>query len=149
MQNVLVIFQAEKQETESLALAVGLGAVQSGANIRLRHLDPTPSVELAHAGYGTLRTDDLRWAEGVAIILESGNISSLGELRPAFEGIKDDPPIKQKWVYLFHADPESDARRFVEAMFKNSGFQELGDEPSPLPTMEYMTQVGHNLAGKQ
>jgi hypothetical protein len=55
MQNVLILFQAATQQTEPQALAFGLGAVQVGGNIRLRHLDPSPSVELAHAGYGRLR----------------------------------------------------------------------------------------------
>ena len=71
MKNVVVIFQATEQETESLALAFGLGAVQAGADIRLRHLNPSMATTLAHAGYGTLRVEDLRWAEGVAVFLES------------------------------------------------------------------------------
>ena len=59
MQSVLVIFQTTQQPTEGLALAFGLGAVQAAANIRLRHLDPSPAAELAHAVYGTLRAEDL------------------------------------------------------------------------------------------
>jgi len=146
MQNVLVIFQAVKQETESLALSIGLGAVQAGANIRLRHLDPSPSVELAHAGYGTLKTDDLRWAEGIAIILDSKHLSGLGELQSAFEDIKTEPPTDHKYFYLFHADTDSDAKRLVKSMCISSNFKELEDDPSPTASMEYMTQIGHKLA---
>src|SRR5436305_656458 len=100
MQNVLIVFQATTQQTESLALAFGLGAVQAGGNIRLRHLHPSPSVELAHAGYGRLRADDLRWAEGVAIFLE---LAEVAELRAALEETAGDPPTLQKWAFLFDA----------------------------------------------
>ncbi|MCU1222723.1 MAG: hypothetical protein JWQ42_816 [Edaphobacter sp.] len=148
MQNVLVIFAATNQETESLALAVGLGAVQAGANIRLRHLDPSPSVELAHAGYGTLRVDDLRWVEGVAIILEGKSSIALGELKSAFDAIAPDAPNTSKWFYLFHVDPNSELRRSAEAVFTGAGFQELPGDPSPSASMEYMTAIGHTLAAK-
>jgi hypothetical protein len=60
MKNVVVIFHATQRETGSLALAFGLGAVQTGADIRLRHLNPSPATMLAHAGYGTLGVEDLR-----------------------------------------------------------------------------------------
>jgi hypothetical protein len=149
MQNVLVIFAATNQETESLALAVGLGAVQAGANIRLRHLDPSPSVELAHAGYGTLRVGDLRWAEGVAIILEGKSSIALGELNSAFDAIAADARNTSKWFYLFHADPNSEFRRSAEALFTGAGFQELPGDSSPSASMEYMTAMGQTLAAKE
>ena len=59
MRNILVVFQTTQERTEHLALAVALGAVKGGADIRLRHLDPTPSSHLTHAEYGTLREADL------------------------------------------------------------------------------------------
>jgi hypothetical protein len=71
MKNVLVIFQTTHARTESLALAVGLGAVQTGASIRLRHLTPSSAAALEHKGYGTLKESDLLWAEGVVIAVES------------------------------------------------------------------------------
>jgi hypothetical protein len=148
MQNVLIIFVATIQETESLALAIGLGAVQAGANIRLRHLDPSPSVELAHAGYGTLRVDDLRWAEGVAVVLEGENPISIGELNSAVEALATEIPDLSKWFYLFHADPKSELRSAAKVLFKSAGFQELSDDSSPTPSMEYMTAIGHKLAAK-
>lgn len=149
MRNILVIFQATTQETESLALAVGLGAVQAGANIRLRHLDPSPCAELAHAGYGTLKMADLQWAQGVAVILESGTLSGLGELKSAIDGLSADSRPDQKWMYLFHANPASDVKRFVQAMFVNRGFQRVKDDPSPYASLESMTQTGQKLARKE
>jgi hypothetical protein len=146
MQNILIIFQAATQETESLALAFGLGAVQAGGNIRLRHLDPSPSIELAHAGYGILRTDDLRWAEGVAILLESPRFAGHGELRSALEGMAADPPTGRRWAYLFHADPDAESRRLVRAMLRDGGFQEVEDDLSSSASLEHMTRMGQQFA---
>ena len=72
MENILVIFEATEERTEGLALALGLGAVQHGANIRLRHLNPSPIANLVHQSYGRLKVDDLLWAEGIAIVPETG-----------------------------------------------------------------------------
>jgi hypothetical protein len=144
MQNVLIIFQATTQQTESLALAFGLGAVQAGGNIRLRHLDPSPSVELAHAGYGRLRANDLRWAEGVAIFLESS--SAFSELTAALEEMSGDPATSQKWAFLF--DPGSDAKskRLVRAMLLDRGFQEVKNDVSSPASVEAMTHTGQQFA---
>lgn len=73
MDHVLVIFQATQARTENLALAAGLGAVESGASIRLRHLDPSPSSSLEHKSYGTLKAADLQWADGIVIGVEAEN----------------------------------------------------------------------------
>ena len=73
MNHVLVIFQATETRTENLALAAGLGAVESGASIRLRHLDPSPASALGHKGYGTLKATDLEWADGVVVGVEAEN----------------------------------------------------------------------------
>jgi hypothetical protein len=143
MQNVLIVFQATTQQTESLALAFGLGAVQAGGNIRLRHLDPSPSVELAHAGYGRLRADDLRWAEGVAIFLESPDFA---ELRAALEEMAGDPPTLQKQAFLFNASSDAIAKRLVGAMLLDRGFQEMKDDLSSPASIESMTHAGQQFA---
>jgi hypothetical protein len=151
MKNVLVIFQAATQQTESLALAFGLGAVQAGGNIRLRHLDPSPSVELAHAGYGRLRGDDLRWAEGVAIFLES---AEMGDLKLALEEMAGDPPTSQKWALLFDAGSDPESTRLVRAMLLDRGFkevldqeiQEAKDDLSNSASVEAMTHTGQKFA---
>ena len=50
--NVLVVFSSTRGETERLALAVGVGAIQARGNIRLRRLPPPPdaSAESMSAG---------------------------------------------------------------------------------------------------
>jgi hypothetical protein len=146
MQNVVVIFQATQRHTEGLALAFGLGAVQRGANIRLRHLDPSPAAELAHASYGVLRTEDLLWAQGVAIFLESSQLAGLGELTSAFEGLGADPVPAPRWAYVFHEDPNADSLRHVETMARTCGFQQLVDHEQRAATAEYMTHMGQQMA---
>ena len=71
MSNVLVMFQADTEHTEQMALAVGVGAVEAEASIRLRRLAAPRAVEVAHRGYGKLQAADLLWADSVAIALES------------------------------------------------------------------------------
>jgi hypothetical protein len=73
MNHVLVIFQATQERMENMALAAGLGAVQSGASIRLRRLTPSLPSELGHKSYGTLHAADLQWADGVVIGVEAEN----------------------------------------------------------------------------
>jgi hypothetical protein len=148
MKNVVVIFQATQQETESLALAFGLGAVQAGADIRLRHLDPSPATALAHAGYGTLRIEDLRWAEGVAVFLELNNPTGLGELRSAVEAIAEDHDSESKIIYLFHPDQSAESFRLLESMASQFGFQRLADLGGTATT-EHMTGMGRRLVGNR
>ena len=146
MKNVVVIFQATQQATESLALAFGLGAVQAGADIRLRHLNPSAPTTLAHAGYGTLQVDDLRWAEGVAVFLESEDPTRLGELRSAWDGIAQDPDNDSKDIYIFHPDQRAESFRLLESMASQFGFQRLADLDGTATT-GHMTEMGRKLAG--
>ena len=71
MSNVLVMFQADTEHTEQMALAVGVGAVEAEASIRLRRLAAPGAVEVAHKGYGKLQAADLLWANTIVIGLES------------------------------------------------------------------------------
>ena len=59
--NVMVVFYSRYGETERLALAAGLGAVQARANIRLRRLN-----DLADAA--TIERDP-RWTESLQQML--------------------------------------------------------------------------------
>ena len=145
MKNVVVIFQATEQETESLALAFGLGAVQAGADIRLRHLNPSMATTLAHAGYGTLRVEDLRWAEGVAVFLESEDPTRLHELRSALDGIAEGPENNSKVIFLFHPDQRAESFRLLESIASQIGFQRLRDLDGTA-TPEHMTEMGRKLA---
>ena len=146
MKNVVVIFQATGQDTESLALAFGLGAVQAGADIRLRHPNPSAATTLAHAGYGTLRVEDLRWAEGVAIFLESEGPTPLGELISALDGIAKEPDKDNKVMYLFHPDQRAESFRLLDSVANQFGFQRLKDLGGTATT-EHMTEMGRKMAG--
>ena len=44
--NVLIVFHSSRGQTEHVALAVGVGAIQARASIRLRRLPPGPAVDL-------------------------------------------------------------------------------------------------------
>src|SRR5258708_25450070 len=92
MSNVLVVSQADPECTEQLALAVGVGALEAEANIRLRRLAAPHAVEVIHKGYGKLQAADLLWANSVVIGLESptpkseelgGLLSLLREIDPS------------------------------------------------------------------
>jgi flavorubredoxin len=155
MSNVLVMFQADTEHTEQLALAVGVGAVEAGANIRLRRLAAPGAVELAHKGYGKLQAVDLLWANTVVIGLESptpkeeqlsGLLSLLGEIDPSqLQG-------KQAWTF----NPEgplpgrTEALTLVESALRNSGITVLLNDSLDYRSGEdeitRMKEVGRFLA---
>lgn len=56
--NVLVVFYSRYGETEKLALAAGVGAIQARANIRLRRLSDLAPAEIIQA--------DPAWSENLA-----------------------------------------------------------------------------------
>ena len=150
MQNILVIFQAKQQETEGLALAFGLGAVQAGGNIRLRHLDPSPVAERAHSGYGVLKSDDIDWAEGTAVLIESAEFGGMKDFIGVLEFVGSAAQLNRKWVYLFYADSTSpsafESKILVQSRLRNAGYQLLEDEHEIVITGEYMTRMGQKLA---
>jgi hypothetical protein len=126
MSNVLVMFQADSEQTEQLALAVAVGAVEAEANIRLRRLAAPGAVEVAHKGYGKLQATDLLWADTVVVGLESptpraeelgGLLSLLTELDPGrLEG-------KQAWTFgrAGLTSGQSEAQIFVESALRVAG----------------------------
>jgi hypothetical protein len=80
MAHVLIVFQADTEATEQLALAVAVGAVEAEASIRLRRLTHPGSPELGHQGYGQLQGSDLAWADTIAVLLESPTPADLAAL---------------------------------------------------------------------
>jgi len=146
MNNLVVIFQATRQETESLALAFGLGAVQAGADIRLRHLDPSPATSLAHAGYGTLRVEDLRWAQRIAIFLESNAPAALGDLRSALDVIAKDPDNGSKIIWLFHPDRRAESILLLESIANQIGFRHVAVLDG-MPAAGEITRMAQRLIG--
>jgi len=126
MSNVLVIFQADTEHTEQMALAVGVGAVEAEASIRLRRLAAPRAVEVAHKGYGKLQKADLLWANSIVVGLESvtpraeeleGLLSLLSEIDPGeLDG-------KQAWTFGSKGltAGRSEAQIFVESALRVAG----------------------------
>jgi hypothetical protein len=146
MSNVLVMFQADTEHTEQMALAVGVGAVEAEANIRLRRLAAPGAVEVAHRGYGKLQAADLLWANSIVIGLESpapkseelgGLLSLLREIDPGkLNG-------KQAWTFT----PEglipgrSEAQSLAESALQAAGMVVL-------PTETLSARSGEDLIGR-
>jgi hypothetical protein len=157
MSNVLVMFQADTEHTEQMALAVGVGAVEAEASIRLRRLAAPGAVEVAHRGYGKLQAADLLWANIVVIGLESPTPKS-EELDGLFSLLKEIDPGemngKQAWTF----NPEgsivgrSEAQSLVESALQSSGIAvppikiEGADDREEL--ISRMKAVGRSLASK-
>ena len=126
MSNVLVIFQADTERTEQMALAVGVGAVEAEANIRLRRLAAPGTAELAHKGYGKLQEADLLWANTMVVGLESprpkaaeldGLLSLLSAVDPGQLG------GKQAWTFGPDglSQDRTEAQVFVESSLQIAG----------------------------
>jgi hypothetical protein len=154
MSNVVIIFQADTEHTEQMALAVGLGAVEAEANIRLRRLAAPGAVEVAHKGYGKLKAADLLWANAVVIGLESPTpkneelgdlLSVLTELNPGeLNG-------KQAWTFSPESPwSSSEAQNLVESALRVAGITLLPKEilraGSREDLISRMNQVGRSLA---
>jgi len=146
MSNVLVMFQADTECTEQMALAVAVGAVEAEANIRLRRLAAPHAVEVIHKGYGKLQVADLLWANSIVIGLESpapkseelgGLLSLLREIDPSkLNG-------KQAWTF----NPEglipgrSEAQSLIESALQSAGMVVL-------PTETLSARSGDDLIGR-
>src|ERR1700722_20843420 len=101
MAHVLVLFQADEETTEQLALAVGVGAVEAQGNIRLRRLTRPGAPEVGHKGYGVLKAADLEWAETVVVGLESAAVAE-EELKPLFALLEEAGPMlagRKIWTF--------------------------------------------------
>ena len=126
MSNVLVIFQADTESTERLALAVGVGAVEAEGSIRLRRLTTAGAPEVGHKGYGKLQAADLLWAHTIVVGLElprpraaelGGLVSLLSEADPGELG------GKQAWTFRAEGlvAERTEAQVLVESAFQVAG----------------------------
>ena len=129
MSNVLVIFQADTEHTEQMALAVGVGAVEAEANIRLRRLAAPGAADVAHKGYGKLQAADLLWANSVVIGLESPTprTEELGGLLSLLSEIGlGELHGKQAWTFNSEGlSANSEAQDLVESALQTAGIKLL------------------------
>lgn len=147
MQNILVIFEATRESAEGLALALGLGAVQQGANIRLRHLDPSPAAKLAHQSYGRLRVEDLRWAEAIALVLETGGQKAIGEIDQSLRQLSETGDPVSKIAYVFGEPVAQESARLLRGRLQQTGCRLLGEDTTDsVATPASMTRIGQRLA---
>jgi hypothetical protein len=130
MSNVLVIFQANTERTEQMALAVGVGAVEAEANIRLRRLAAPGAVEVGHRGYGKLQQPDLLWSNTVVVGLESptpraADLESLLSLLSA----ADPGQLSGRQAWTFGPEgplhDRTEAQTVVESSLQLAGFDVL------------------------
>ncbi|WP_353065408.1 hypothetical protein RBB77_05515 [Tunturibacter psychrotolerans] len=151
MSHVLVVFQADTEQTEQLALAAGVGAVESEAGIRLRRLRVPGAVEVGHKGYGTLREADLLWADTVIVGLE-GERAGTEELDGLLTVLKELDPIQMKGKRAWTFGPEgtasgkTEAQKIVEESLLAAGITPLPSVASDASdATERMKDVGRQL----
>jgi hypothetical protein len=151
MSHVLVIFQADTEHTEQLALAVGVGAVEAEAGIRLRRLRKPGAVEVGHKGYGTLREADLLWADTVVVGLE-GERSETEEINGLLAILKELDPgqMRGKTAWTFGVGPsKTEAQRVVDEALLAAGITPSAAVVSEeADATERMKDVGRQL-GRQ
>jgi hypothetical protein len=155
MSKVLVMFQADTEHTEQMALAVGVGAVEAEANIRLRRLAARGAAEVAHKGYGRVQQPDLLWANTIVVGLESPKprAEDLESLLSILNGA--DPGQmggRQAWTF----GPEgplqdrTEAQIVVESSLQIAGFEVLPVTAPHLAAsndlMGQMKEAGRRLA---
>jgi hypothetical protein len=117
--NVVVVFYSRYGNTEQLALAAGVGAVQAHANIRLRRLkdladagtiarDPrwTENLERMNRDYIPPREIDVNWAE---VILVASCPDSLRETEQYVEAVLATPGRNDRLLIVPLVDNSSDA----------------------------------------
>ena len=154
MGHVLIIFQANYEPVEQLALAVAVGAVEGEALIRLRRLATPASPEVGHKSYGNLAAADLIWADSIVVGLEDPT-PALGELSPllnllnelngsAYSGVL-------KRALTFNAQglgtSPTSAQFLLDEALVASGFTLLTHRDlSSLPLLEQMKQLGRAAA---
>lgn len=144
--NFLIAFEATQEFTEGLALALGLGVVQGGGNIRLRHLSLPEAAHLEHQGYGRLKAEDLAWAECLAVGIEAAEPNAdLEELLRVVRAFPDRDALGAKRVIVFGA--QDAAVMYVREAFGDLGMQSIEDEPALRElSVERMTLAGNRLA---
>jgi hypothetical protein len=144
--NFLIAFEATQEFTEGLALALGLGAVQGGGNIRLRHLSAPDAAHLAHQGYGRLKAEDLAWAECLALGVEAAEPNAdLEELLRLVRAFPDRDALGAKRAIVFGA--QAAAVAFVREALRDSGMRVIEEDSAGVElSPERMMLVGNRLA---
>jgi hypothetical protein len=151
MSNLLIIFQANTEQVEQLALAVAVGAVEAEALIRLRRLASADAPEVGHKSYGRLQPGDLQWANAVVFVFEDAS-ANFEELDPMLDLLGDaERPGAVAWTLRGDGldSPKTEAQRLTENALVAAGFSMMcfEDVEQPSDALARMKRVGH-LAAK-
>ena len=128
--NVVVVFYSRYGETEQLALAAGVGAVQAHANIRLRRLkdladpetiarDPrwTENLERMNRDYIAPREIDVDWAD---VILVASCSDSLRETEKYVEALLATPGRNDRLLIVPLIDSPGDRLASAREQARNA-----------------------------
>jgi hypothetical protein len=147
MPHVLILFQANTEPVEQLALAVAVGAVEAEALIRLRRLATPDAPEVAHKSYGKLNAADLLWADVIVVGLEAATPNP-AELAPLFDLLQQTPlPSKQAWTFGPNGpdSPPTEAQSQVARALQaaNITLLPLATQPDSADLIARMKLCGH------
>jgi hypothetical protein len=121
--HALFIFSPGSEAVESLILACALGAVNSGADIRLRMLETEGTLPGAiHDGYVPFRSADLKWADLLVLGLARPEKSLIFDQIIGWTSERTQPLTV--WIFGVSegADPQrAEALREVEERFCTAG----------------------------
>jgi hypothetical protein len=147
MAHVLILFQANTERVEQLALAVAVGAVEAEGLIRLRRLAAPDAPEVGHKSYGKLQAADLLWADVLVVGLEAA-APNPAELGPLVDLLKETPLMsKRGWTFGPNGPdaPSFEAQSLVAQAFQASNITllPLTVQPSSGDLIARMKLCGH------
>jgi hypothetical protein len=155
MSKVLVIFQANTEQVEQLALAAAVGAVEAEALIRLRRLAGADAPEVGHKSYGRLQAGDLAWADAVLVFLEDAT-PNFEELDPMLDLLMEaERPGAVAWTFRADGvnDPKTESQTAVEKALRSAGFTIMASEAresaaDPVAAMKRIGRLAGGSVGK-
>lgn len=148
--NVLISFYSLNGETEKLALAAAVGAVQGRAAIRLRRLDPQPGEntieERLNQEYVAPKEADARWADAIVFGMPARVCSASSPALNEYFGLLRSAGVEGKTGAAFVSNP-TQADGALEALHRATS--ELGLKMVPLDLSAAASVDGARLLGRR
>ncbi len=111
-----------------------------GANIRLRQLDPSPTAKGPVRAMGGSRRNDLGWAEGIAIVLETGAVRPWRD-QQSLDPYPSAAAPSPRFGHVFGENPV----RLVKERLQTAGVRLLSEEERGEQSFSYVTHIGRRL----